>query len=65
MIDWGIAGWNYNIALEDYSVMQGQAHNIDDLGAKNWKVNAHGDAPKMQALSNGDAPKMAGAEQRP
>ena len=28
--------WNYQIGLEDYSVMQGQAHNIDDLGALNW-----------------------------
>ena len=25
--------WNYHIALEDYSIMQGQAHNMDDLGA--------------------------------
>jgi hypothetical protein len=24
---------NYHIALEDDSVMQGQTHNIDDLGA--------------------------------
>ena len=30
--------WNYHIALEDYSVMQGQAHNIDDFGAPHLKV---------------------------
>jgi hypothetical protein len=35
--------WNYHIALEDYSVMQGQAHNIDDLGAPHLKVGALGD----------------------
>jgi methyltransferase (TIGR00027 family) len=35
--------WNYHIALEDYSVMQGQAHNIDDFGAPHLKVGALGD----------------------
>jgi hypothetical protein len=35
--------WNYQIGLEDYSVMQGQAHNIDDLGAPNWKAASTGD----------------------
>ena len=43
MIDWGIAGWNYNIALEDYSVMQGQAHNIEDLGYPNVNRAGLGD----------------------
>ena len=26
-----VNNWNYHIGLEDYSVMQGQAHTIDDL----------------------------------
>ena len=35
--------WNYHIALEDYSVMQGQAHNIDDLGAPHLALGDLGD----------------------
>ncbi|KAL7554126.1 hypothetical protein ACHAWF_017544 [Thalassiosira exigua] len=35
--------WNYHIALEDYSVMQGQAHNCDDLGAPHLAVGDLGD----------------------
>lgn len=35
--------WNYHIALEDYSVMQGQAHNVDDLGANHLSVGDLGD----------------------
>jgi len=35
--------WNYHIALEDYSVMQGQAHNVDDLGAPHLAIGALGD----------------------
>jgi methyltransferase (TIGR00027 family) len=35
--------WNYHISLEDYSVMQGQAHNIDDLGAPHLAVGDLGD----------------------
>ena len=35
--------WNFQIGLEDYSVMQGQAHNIDDLGAVNWHGKSTGD----------------------
>ena len=35
--------WNYHIGLEDYSVMQGQAHTIDDLGA-----------PRINKASKGD-----------
>ena len=31
------------IGLEDYCVMQGQAHNIDDYGAPNWGVVSAGD----------------------
>jgi len=38
-----VRNWNYQIALEDYSVMQGQAHNIDDFGAPNWKSTSNGD----------------------
>jgi len=38
-----VRNWNYQIALEDYSVMQGQAHNIDDFGAPNWKATSNGD----------------------
>ena len=38
-----VRNWNYQIALEDYSVMQGQAHNIDDFGAPNWNAVANGD----------------------
>lgn len=35
--------WNYHIALEDYSVMQGQAHNVDDLGAPHLALGDLGD----------------------
>jgi len=35
--------WNYIIALEDYSVMQGQAHNIEDLGAPHLNRPGLGD----------------------
>lgn len=35
--------WNYHIALEDYSVMQGQAHNVDDLGAPHLALGGLGD----------------------
>jgi len=35
--------WNYQIGLEDYSVMQGQAFNIDDCGAPNWQGASSGD----------------------
>lgn len=35
--------WNYHIALEDYSVMQGQAHNVDDLGAPHLAIGDLGD----------------------
>jgi len=38
-----VRNWNYQIGLEDYCVMQGQAHNIDDLGAPNWKALGAGD----------------------
>ena len=38
-----VRNWNYQIGLEDYCVMQGQAHNIDDLGAPNWKRLSTGD----------------------
>merc|ERR1719198_1628567 len=38
-----VRNWNYQIGLEDYCVMQGQAHNIDDLGAPNWKKLSTGD----------------------
>jgi len=31
-----VRSWNYQIGVEDYSVMQGQAHNINDLGAPNY-----------------------------
>lgn len=35
--------WNYHIGLEDYSVMQGQAHNVDDLGAPHLAMGDLGD----------------------
>lgn len=38
-----VRNWNYQIGLEDYCVMQGQAHNIDDLGAPNWEALGTGD----------------------
>lgn len=38
-----VRNWNYQIALEDYSVMQGQAHNIEDYGAPNWNAASVGD----------------------
>jgi len=38
-----VRNWNYQIGLEDYSVMQGQAHNIDDFGAPNWQATSTGD----------------------
>jgi len=38
-----VRNWNYQIGLEDYCVMQGQAHNIDDLGAPNWDKLSTGD----------------------
>ena len=38
-----VRNWNYQIGLEDYCVMQGQAHNIDDLGAPNWRARSTGD----------------------
>ena len=38
-----VRNWNYQIGLEDYCVMQGQAHNIDDLGSPNWKALGAGD----------------------
>jgi len=38
-----VRNWNYQIGLEDYCVMQGQAHNIDDLGAPNWRALGAGD----------------------
>ena len=31
-----VRSWNYQIGVEDYSVMQGQAHNINDLGAPSY-----------------------------
>ncbi|KAH8080459.1 hypothetical protein JL720_9155 [Aureococcus anophagefferens] len=34
-----VNNWNYHIGLEDYNVMQGQQHMIDDLGAR---INAGG-----------------------
>jgi len=38
-----VRNWNYQIGLEDYCVMQGQAHNIDDFGAPNWRATSSGD----------------------
>jgi len=35
-----VRNWNYHIGLEDYSVMQGQQHTIDDLGAP--RINKFG-----------------------
>lgn len=43
LIKYLVSLWNYHIALEDYSVMQGQAHNIDDFGAPNILRGALGD----------------------
>jgi len=43
LLQYLVRQWNYQIGLEDYSVMQGQAHNIDDLGAKNWYSTSTGD----------------------
>ena len=37
LLQYLVRNWNYQIGLEDYCVMQGQASNIDDLGAPNWK----------------------------
>jgi len=39
-LDLLVQNWNYHIGLEDYSVMQGQAHMIDDLGAP--RINRFG-----------------------
>jgi len=38
-----VNNWNYHIGLEDYSVMQGQAHMIDDLGAPRINKAGKGD----------------------
>jgi len=38
-----VRSWNYQIGVEDYSVMQGQAHNINDLGAPNYGQLGTGD----------------------
>jgi len=38
-----VRSWNYQIGVEDYSVMQGQAHNINDLGAPNYAALGTGD----------------------
>jgi len=43
LLQYLVRQWNYQIGLEDYCVMQGQAHNIDDLGAKNWDGVGVGD----------------------
>lgn len=43
LLQYLVRNWNYQIGLEDYSVMQGQAHNIDDFGAPNWKAVSTGD----------------------
>jgi len=43
LLQYLVRQWNYQIGLEDYSVMQGQAHNIDDLGAVNWDGLSTGD----------------------
>lgn len=43
LLQYLVRQWNYQIGLEDYSVMQGQAHNIDDFGAKNWDSTSTGD----------------------
>jgi len=43
LLQYLVRNWNYQIALEDYSVMQGQAHNIDDFGAPNWRGLSNGD----------------------
>jgi len=42
-LDTLVKNWNYHIGLEDYSVMQGQAHLIDDLGAPRIKYPGKGD----------------------
>ena len=38
-----VNNWNYHIGLEDYNVMQGQQHMIDDLGAPRINVGGKGD----------------------
>jgi O-methyltransferase involved in polyketide biosynthesis len=43
LVQFLVRQWNYQIGLEDYSVMQGQAYNIDDLGAPNWSAASTGD----------------------
>lgn len=43
LLTWLVRNWNYHISLEDYPVMQGQAHNIDDLGAPQWQKTSLGD----------------------
>jgi len=43
LLQYLVRNWNYQIGLEDYCVMQGQAHNIDDLGAPNWRSLGTGD----------------------
>ena len=42
-LDLLVRNWNYHIGLEDYSVMQGQQHMIDDLGAPRIHVGGKGD----------------------
>ena len=43
LLQYLVRNWNYQIGLEDYCVMQGQAHNIDDLGSPNWRALGTGD----------------------
>ncbi|KAH8074909.1 hypothetical protein JL720_10657 [Aureococcus anophagefferens] len=38
-----VNNWNYHIGLEDYNVMQGQQHMIDDLGAPRINAGGKGD----------------------
>ena len=38
-----VRNWNYQIGLEDYAVMQGQSHSIDDLGAPRLNKAGQGD----------------------
>ena len=65
---------NNHIALEDYSVMQGQAHNVDDLGAPHlalgdlgddlvahfyrWKASAEGNDRALPFFSKRDGNAM-------
>ncbi|KAJ8598145.1 hypothetical protein CTAYLR_007416 [Chrysophaeum taylorii] len=56
-----VNNWNYHIALEDYSVMVGQATTIDDRGAKRLERLGPGDdliarfyAWRDEALTKGD-----------